>query len=567
MMTRPITLILFICLLLSGTSALAAPQGEVSTARLAALTRAVTPGTPFGVALRIGMQPGWHTYADPPGDAGLAARLEWTLPPGFSAGPIAWPPAQSFTEGQFTTYGYKGAVTLPVQITPPKRLEEGGTVPIALKASWLVCNDQCIPQEAEFSLNLPVSSAQAQAHPPPPPATATPHSWGWTLLLALAGGVILNLMPCVFPVLSLKCLAVVKQSELSRSAARREGLAYLAGILVCFAAILGALLALQRSGEAVGWGFQMQSPAFVAGMALLLFTLGLSLSGIFTLPALLGNVGHAHASAGGMRGSFFTGMLATLVATPCTAPLMAPALGAALTLPPALAFVTFEMVGVGLALPFLMVSFFPALRRLLPRPGAWMVRFKELLAFPLYASAIWLVWVLAQQAGPNSVGGVLLGMLGMAFALWLKPGSRLRRGAVLLLIITSVAGTLGYVSWLPPQKNAALPGNAQPFSTALLNRLQAAGRPVFVDVTAAWCITCRVNYFSTLTHPQVQRAFSEKNIQLLVADWTNRDAAITAYLAEHQAAGVPLYVYYPSRKPGKILPQLLSPAIVIDALE
>lgn len=518
------------------------------------------------VGLDITLPEGWHTYTEPSGDAGLPPQFSWTLPPGFKAGPIIYPEHLTFSEAGLTTYGYEGHVLFPVQITPPSAIKPGEPYTLHLKGGWLVCKDICIPQETEFALTLP-GAGGAEAPKSKfaklfPSAEAKPVTHAprgnplLALLLALLGGIILNLMPCVFPVLSLKCLAVVRHSERSHAQARLEGLSYTAGILACFTGLAGLLIALQQGGSVVGWGYQMQSPVFVSAMALLLFMVGLSLSGLFYFPVLLGD---AHASS-----AFFTGLLAALVATPCTAPLMAPAIGIALTQPPLIALFIFEMIGLGLALPFLLVSFFPVLLKRLPKPGLWMERLKQFLAFPMYASAVWLVWVLTQQSGPNAVGAVLLAMLFITFTFWLKPKPAL----LALLLVASWTATLNYVHMLKPMPSMVLAlEGGEAFSETRLKELRDKGKPVFVDATAAWCITCRVNHFSTLASKEVHDAFMKKGVVVMVADWTNRDETIARYLASFGFDGVPMYVYYPQGKEPRVLPQVLTPQIVIDTLQ
>ena len=376
---------------------------------------------------------GWHTYYKNSGDAGLPTSLTWSLPKGFSASDINWPNPQTFKEGNLTTYGYTGEVKLPVVIKTPSSLRGGDIADeaiqknknkdwiasasprndtIKVKASWLVCKDVCVPETQELILN-PAGGTN------PVDSKAVAQDLFFTLLLAILGGLILNLMPCVLPVLSLKALALVKKSGKEREHTAWHGIAYTLGILASFAALAAILLVLQKGGQAVGWGYQMQFPAFVGFLIYLLFAVGLSLSGAFHLPILLGGVGADLANEGSLRGSFFTGVMAALVATPCTAPFMASAVGAALTLPEFEAMLVFLSLGLGLALPFLLISIFPSCLRFLPKQGAWMERFKELLAFPIYASVIWLLWVLDLQAGAGAVAIILAGMLFLVFALWL----------------------------------------------------------------------------------------------------------------------------------------------------
>lgn len=378
------------------------------------------------------------------------------------------------------------------------------------------------------------------------------------LLFAFLGGIILNAMPCVFPILSLKALSVAKYAQQEQKAVRAQGLAYTAGILVTFAAIVIPLIVLQQAGEAVGWGFQLQSPTFVAILILVVFGVGLSLSGMFHLPSFF--TGSGPKDAHSLRGSFFTGVLSTLVATPCTGPFMAPALGFALAQPPVAGFFIFQMLGLGLAAPYLLISFVPATRKWLPKPGLWMERFKEFLAFPMYATAAWLLWVLVQQTGESGLLWVLAAAVTFALAMWsLKLHSRFWRFIwVVLAIITFVLALI--------KQDAAPPMEAMEFSVEQVDAVRAEGKPLFVYATAAWCITCKINENVALNTQTVQDYLSDEGIEVIVADWTNRGPVIRDYLASFGRSGVPLYVFYPSNGEPVLLPQLLTPALVVDEI-
>ncbi len=399
--------------------------------------------------------------------------------------------------------------------------------------------------------------------------------------LALAGGLILNLMPCVLPVLSIKALALVGHAEASPGVVRRHGLAYTAGVLVCFAALAGALLALRAGGAQIGWGFQLQSPLVVTALAYLLFTMGLSLSGLLVIGGRLTGAGHGLAARPGYPGSFFTGALATVAATPCTAPFMGAAVGYALTQPPVAALAVFEALGLGLALPFLALSLVPAWRRLLPRPGPWMTRLSQALAFPLYASVAWLVWVVSRQAGPDGVALVLVGLLLIAFGAWLHHAARAaaprwRRAATGFALVSAAAAiALAPLAAASPPSSPSPTGGAawEPYSPKRLAELRAQGKPVFVNFTAAWCITCLVNERVALRSPAVAEAFSRSGVVYLKADWTSRSAEIASVLSSFGRSGVPLYVMYPSRAgravapEPRVLPQILTEGTIIEALD
>jgi thiol:disulfide interchange protein len=395
------------------------------------------------------------------------------------------------------------------------------------------------------------------------------------LLFAVLGGLILNLMPCVLPVLSLKALALVKKAGGEPGKVRLQGLAYTFGILLSFAAFAGVLLALKAAGESIGWGFQMQSPAFVGFLIYLLFLVGLSLSGLFHLPILFGNVGASIANEDSARGSFFTGVLATAVATPCTAPFMASAVGAAIALPAWQAILIFLALGFGLALPFLLVSFIPATLKFLPKPGAWMETFKHILALPMYLSVLWLLWVLWQQTG---TGGVITATAAMAiftvmlFAKRFIKQELIQRTLMLVIFLGVFGGSLPWLSHM--EKDISMPSTALThdvdavlFSKDKLDELRAAGKPVFLDATAAWCITCQVNARIAVNTNATMKLFKEKNITLMVADWTRRNPEITELLASFGFQGVPMVVYFPPKGDPVVLPQLLSESAIRDAVQ
>jgi thiol:disulfide interchange protein len=399
----------------------------------------------------------------------------------------------------------------------------------------------------------------------------------YALLLALAGGLVLNLMPCVLPVLSVKALGLVKHANELAAARRRHGLAYTAGVLVSFGIVAGALLALRAGGEQLGWGFQLQSPTFVTLLAFVLWALALSLSGVLVVSGRVAGVGQSLAGRAGYAGSFFTGALATVAATPCTAPFMGTALGYAVTQPWTTALLVFETLGLGLALPFLVLTLAPTWRRALPKPGAWMTRLQRALAFPLYASVAWLVWVLSQQAGPSGVAAALAGLALIAFAAWLHRASRGARawwrrpatlGAAALAFVGVGIGVFAGAVAARPAPTAAQAG-WEPFSPARLAELRASGKPVFVNVTAAWCITCLVNERVALGSRAAADAFARNGIARLKADWTRRDPGITQMLGAFGRNGVPLYLVYPAGSGGRpaVLPQILSERIVLNAIE
>jgi len=360
-----------------------------------------------------------------------------------------------------------------------------------------------------------------------------------------------------------------------------HGLFYTFGVLASFALLGIVLIVLKAGGARIGWGFQFQSPTFVLAAAYLMFAVGLSLSGVFSVGASVVGVGSSLAERSGYSGSFFTGVLATIVATPCTAPFMGGALGYALTQPPAELMAVFLSLGFGLALPYLLLSNWPLLQRCLPRPGRWMERVKQVLAFPMYAAAVWLVWVLAQQTGPNAIAVVLGGMVLIAFAAWLFEATRIgsnvarRSGSGVVALALTVALVGGYLGIKANAAGAVQMSDAPsagktwtPYTAESLQALRAKGEPVFVNFTAAWCITCLVNERVALSQSSVAEAFKKAGITYLKGDWTNQDQQITRQLAAFGRSGVPLYVFYPKGIDARpvVLPQLLTPEIVLTTL-
>ncbi len=395
------------------------------------------------------------------------------------------------------------------------------------------------------------------------------------LLFALLGGVILNLMPCVLPVLAMKALAIANTAHRDRRESAREGFAYGAGAVLSFIALGLAIVILRAGGEAIGWGFQLQDPIAVAGFALLIFAVGLNLSGVFDVPGV--GAGESLTRRGGAIGAFFTGILAVAVAAPCTAPFMAAALGYALTQSAAVSLLVFLALGIGFAAPFVVIGLSPTVTGAFPKPGAWMLRFRQFLAFPMYATALWLVWVLSFEADPAHVLALLALALLVAFALWIFGSTQGQSGRWRAAGWLAVLLGLGGIVQLLPLVGAGAPVShsvaeigtlpSQPYSGARLAALRAQHRPVFVNATAAWCITCLVNEKVAFSSADVQNAFARKRIDYLVADWTNRNPEITALLQAHGRSGVPLYLYYAPGAPDAIvLPQVLTAGDVLKAI-
>ena len=400
-------------------------------------------------------------------------------------------------------------------------------------------------------------------------------------LFAFLGGLLLNLMPCVFPVLAIKATAIAKMSGGDLRDIRLASAFYTLGVLVAFVALAGLLLGVRASGAAVGWGFQFQSPVFVAAMSWLLLAIGLNLSGVYEIGLGVTGAGQGLTRRSGHSGSFFTGMLAVVVATPCTAPFMGAALGAALTAPIIVCLLIFLAMGLGLAAPYALLGAFPRLAGLLPRPGPWMVRLRQGLAFLMYASAAWLVWVLTQQVGDFGVVIALAGALLISLAAWIYGIAQQSTGRGLLARGLAAGAVIGTLALLLPLDSLTTPGNAartpaaaatasdfEPFSNARLADLRTRGKPVFVNMTAAWCITCLVNEKTTLSADGVKQTFDAKGITYLKGDWTNRDPEITAFLRSFNRDGLPFYVFYPAggRDP-VVLPSVLTETLVLGEID
>ncbi len=436
-------------------------------------------------------------------------------------------------------------------------------------------------ERSGYSISAAPAALEVPASPPASAIVGEEGNSGLSLFVALGfaflGGLILNLMPCVFPVLSLKALSLAKDAG-DPAARRLKGVFYLAGVLASFALIGALLVVLQAGGTGIGWGMQFQSPAFVLTMMALFLALGLNLSGVFTFGGGIVGVGDGLTRRPGVEGYFFTGVLATVVATPCTAPFMGAAMGYAFTQPVPVVFAVLLALGFGFALPIVLLSLTPAFGRWLPKPGPWMVTFKQLMAFPLYATAGWLLWVLSVQQGSEGVLAGVVTLVGVAFAAWLfgrgGDSSLVRDNAAAVIAVLSIglgAWTLGEEA-APLQARDSKTETSGPkyeaFTQARLDQLLAQTQPVFVNLTAAWCITCKVNERMALHSEDVAAAFKDRGVVYLVGDWTNGNPEITALLKAHGRVGVPLYLLFHGEIGAKpdILPQILTESIIMDRL-
>jgi thiol:disulfide interchange protein DsbD len=690
------------------------PTAVVSTPQLRAELLAHAPqgvqaGQPLWVGLQLTHQPEWHTYWRNPGDSGLPTQLELNLPAGISAGDVQWPLPHKLKAGNLTNYGFEKTVLLAVPLTVTQQFKANAsqTLDIQVHANWLVCRLECIPQEGDFVLRIPINSSFApnaaafeavlaeqpkqwssvkattrfeaqrmvlqvsglpaslhsknlqvfpdtaelvesasEQHPRAsqswqgdvwtvqlplsnvrltdpkqigfllttgkgaerqgfavsapvtqawPAASELPSAptndnspsvdgligFGLALVGAFIGGLILNLMPCVLPVLAIKLLGFAQHSRAHR-AHRVAGMAYTAGVVLSFMALGAGVLALRAAGEQLGWGFQLQSPVVVSVMAAFFTLIALNLFGLFEfghiLPSRVASFQYKHP----VLDAALSGVLAVAVASPCTAPFMGASLGLAFTLPTWQALTIFVAMGLGLASPYLIASFVPAVARLLPHPGPWMVTLRQLLAFPMLATVVWLLWVLGQQTSLDAAMFALGGLLLLAAFVWaLKLRAPAARVLAFLIAAALVWGILSFAEELNAPandtsavntslNNAGNPMNPgltwQPWSEAAVAQSLAQGRPVFVDFTAAWCVTCQINKKSTLSNPEVLADFAARQVTLMRADWTRRDPAITAALTHLGRSGVPVYVLYAPGKAPLVLSELLSVRKLQEAL-
>ena len=678
---------------------------------LAHAPQGVQAGQPMWVGLQLTHQPEWHTYWRNPGDSGLPTQIELNLPAGIQAGDVQWPLPHQLKAGNLTNYGFENTVLLAVPLTVSKQFKPNAThtLEIQAHANWLVCRLECIPQEGDFALHIPVNSSFApnaaafdavlaeqpqslpsvkarsrfeaqrlvlevqglpatlhgktlrlfpdvaelvasatEQHPLAQQSwqgdawtiqlplsdmrTSTPKQFGFlltvgdgsarqgfvvstpitqawpavsdlpattsetaglndnnnasqtndlaafalALLGAFIGGLILNLMPCVLPILAIKLLGFAQHSRQHR-AHRVAGVAYTVGVVMSFLALGAGVLALRAAGEQLGWGFQLQSPTMVSVLAVLFTLIALNLFGLFEfgqiLPSRVASLQHKHP----VMDAWLSGVLAVAIASPCTAPFMGASLGLAMTLPTWQALAIFATMGLGLAAPYLLASWMPALVRVLPHPGPWMVTLRQLLAFPILATVVWLLWVLGQQTSLDDAMFALGGLLLLAALIWaLKQHTPAARGLSWLLGAALVWGAWTFSEALKAsndnpstnlsQSNTAATPSWQPWSDTAVQQSLAQGRPVFVDFTAAWCVTCQINKKSTLSNSDVLADFAQHKVTLMRADWTRRDPAITAALTALGRSGVPVYVLHTPGQAPLVLSELLSVRQVRDAL-
>ncbi len=652
--------------------ALALPAKAQTNIQATLLAETMTPagGSDVTLAIRMTPKPGWHGYWQNPGDAGQAARFDWSLPKGATISAPSYPVPERLVISDLMNHVFNGEHALLFRLKLPA-MAAGTAIPLRVKGEWLACTDEiCVPESGEMAIDLVAGDGKATARAqfdgwraklpqpvgsmaafevrgetlrfaiPYPENAPVASPWfyastenalsyaepqivrrngdvlivetkadgdapaavdgvlaigggrglvvsakpgavpaggdligeassvtDWaTILLALTGaivgGLILNIMPCVFPIVSLKALSLARAGGSERDA-RIDALAYSGGVIATCLALGGVLLALRAGGTQIGWAFQLQSPAVILGLLVLTSAITLNLAGVFHLKGFGG--GEALVGKGGASGAFWTGALAAFVATPCTGPFMAAALGAALVLPVAAALAIFAGLGLGMAIPFLLLGYVPSLRRRMPKPGAWMVSFQRWLAVPMALTAAALVWLLWRQTGAQGLA-IALAALAVTAALAWFAGRKVQGGLGFAPLLASVA-SLSLIGGVALPAVSADTGSAiagtERFSEEKLAALRTANRPVFLYFTADWCLTCKVNEKAAIDRDEVQDDFAAKGVVIMAGDWTNGDPAITRFLETQGRSGVPLYLYY---KPGatmpQILPQVLTPALL-----
>ena len=689
-MHRPIATLLALFAFAPATWAQFSYQGGSATteASMVADVKSVAAGTKFSIALKLEHPEGWHSYYQNSGGVEQAPAIEWTLPAGFSAGPIQWPVPQ-VKDGFFgKSFVFSGSPVFLTEITAPATLESGKTLTLSAKASWQICEDSCINEDKTFTLTLPVSAsaeknpaaadlfAKSRASQPAKPDgwtfSATPDgndillrvkpagalendpvdfvpdqpfvksvssggkierdgdSWSIRLKRAakdalendipqgdsfsgvligpkpvavpltkigattaaqtpeaknrdslplmkylpilggmLLGGLILNLMPCVFPVIGLKIMGFVQQAGADRRKIVLHGITFALGVLASFGVISGILFALRSAGggDTIGWGYQLQNPWVVLSLMVLMFVLALNMFGVFEIGASATSVGGSLQSKQGLAGSFFSGVLATVVATPCSAPFLGAAIGAAIALPAFQFFAAFGFMALGLALPYLVLSIFPKLIDFLPRPGAWMESFKQAMSFLLFATAGYLLWVYVGIIDLDNMLGPVFGLSSIAVACWIHGRWNLphrKQGTRLAAVAFTLAFTAAGVFLAKPPKPSTL--DWQPWTQEKQEALLKEGKPVYVDFTAKWCATCQVNKKRAYTK-EVVDLIHKKGVITLKGDKTKPDPEIEKALEKYGRTAIPVNVLLAPGKEPVILPELLSPADVIGALK
>ena len=611
-------LLLFTSGLLSQASPAADPEPVV--AKLTADTTAVVPGQSFRLGVELKLQPGWHVYYKVPGDIGRGTTVELLAPQDLTAAESRWVKPYRFEDSGMVTYGYVDGTVVVIPVTVPASYKPGEKLQIKVLVTWLACNNSCIPGEAELTLELPVVAVAAvnvtrpdmdaasfngaldTAVLPPDhqsdsgtpsgnilnkdfvaPSELTFTTFISALFAAFIGGILLNLMPCVLPVLSLKVFGFVKQAGDDRSRIWKMGLAYSAGTISTFLLLALIIIGVQMAGVSIGWGFQFQHPLFVIAMISLITVMSLSLFGVFYVQVGGGSAVDRLAQKEGYVGAFGKGVSATILSTPCTAPFLGSALGFAFSQPWFVVIAIFITIGAGLSAPYMLLCWKPGWMKFLPKPGDWMERFKEAMGFLMLGSAAWLLFVLSRQTGAAAVSATVTFLLILSACAWMigrfadLNATRSRRLAVwfVSLVLTGLSFWYIVMPTLDARDQATHRTASQvngvqwePFSPEALQKHLDDGKIVMIDFTADWCLTCKLNE-QVITGQTVTDRMKANNAVVLVVDWTNRDAEVLKLIRRFGRSGVPLCVVFGPKDPGNpiVLPELLTPQMVLDALD
>ncbi len=621
----------------SGNAALA--LGEVHAhAKIVAESSSIKPGKEFVLGVLFQVDPGWHIYYKDAGEAGMPTRVEWKLPSGFTAGPLLWEKPHKFIDSEITTYGYADKTIIAAKIKPPANLATGKPIKIEADLKWLTCKEICLPGQDSVSLEIPVSDSEpdqankalfanvgfagdVKSLPDEPHGTTggatgpsgtttgtasaattggsstsagtagSPSSSGepnmlYLLFCALAGGFVLNFMPCVLPVIAIKIMSFIEQADEEPARVRLLGLTFSAGIILSFLTLALIVIAVRAAGRTVGWGFQFTVPGFTIAMSVVVLLLALSLFGLYYISVTVGQ-GELDklAQKEGFVGTFFKGVLATTLSTPCTAPLLGTALGFAFAQPDWVVAGIFFTSGLGMSLPYLLFTAFPNLMKFFPKPGVWMEKFKESMGFILMATVVWLLGVLGTQIDSEGVMWTGYFLLTVALSCWIigrftdltsTTAKKIKVWSVAAVL--SAAGFWAFILAQPSvgpyllrarQLSATDDTFWTPFSRSALDKAIAEKKTIFIDFTASWCLTCKTNEKLFINTAAVKQKFEQLKVLPMKADWTNQDQEITAEMRKYNRSGVPLYVVIPAGRPNDaiVLPEFLSPNSVVDALE
>ena len=632
-------------------------KSELTTTRLVADVDVIKPGESFWVMMEVMPKAGWHTYWKNPGDSGMPMSFEWQKPEGVTIDDIKWLPPSKIPVAHLINYGYKGKTQFLVKVSLDQSFSDQ-FLELKLSASWLVCEEECIPDQAKYNLKIKVDnhtktspnyelihktvqeynsvkSIDLKAHkedgylyfklpeaggmyylfhedeglvtPSAPQEEIIQNGYKYLkvkqdfaelkdgsqgylkhtnngaeeyfkvkislkthfeisllltiIALAFLGGLILNAMPCVLPVLFLKIFSVVKQSKESLKQVRVNGLAYTAGVILSFLMLAAILIFLKLSGQEVGWGFQLQSPIFVFSLAILFVLLGFNFLGFYEFPSLSFN--QPALQQNNYLNEFLTGALVVIVASPCTAPFMATSIGFALSQNALVILLIFFFLGLGLAFPFLLISFFPKFSRVIPKPGPWMISLKKMLAFPLFATTVWLVWVLSKQLYYSDfiLSVALIVVIAASFLI-----VRLTQNSLVKLISHTIAIALtAYIGFrIVSVENQPTENNSADVRAIAAN---IGKKAMFINITASWCITCKVNESLVLSKKSLKEQFNAKKVDYITLDWTNRNDDITEFMSKYNRKGVPVYIFISKDGKEHVLPQLLTESIIMRYLE